>query len=356
MRWFSRLDSYIGRHVLHAMLIVLAILLALFTFLEFINELPNYGRGRFGLYELLRYAVLSLPGRIYELFPPAVLLGSILGLSWLALGSELIAMRAAGVSLMRIVGSAMKTGLLVVAISIALGETLVPVSDTAAQRGRAEAMQVGLHRDVTGLWLRDRASFVNIGEVLPDLTLLNVNIYGFDASAQLRRQTFAKRARFEDPRWRLEDVNESRIGPAGIRTERSASTVWESGITPDVVQIFAVRPESLSTVNLYEYIRHLRRNRQETARYELAFWHKVWLPAAAAVMVLLAVPAVFGQVRGGGMGSRVFWAVVLGLGFSLLSRGFGYLALLYGLPPVMAAFAPILLFFLLALYLLRRVA
>ena len=356
MKWFTRLDRYIGRRVLYAMLIVLAILLALFTFVEFIDELTNYGRGRFGLYALLRYVVLSLPGRIYELFPPAVLLGGVLGLSWLALGSELTAMRAAGVSLLRIVGSAMKTGLVFVAVSIALGETLVPVSDAAAQRGRAEAMEVGLHREVTGLWLRDHTSFVNIGEVLPDSTLLNVNIYGFDAQERLRTQTFAKRARFDDPRWLLEDVSESQIGPTGIRTHRSASAVWDSGITPDVVQIFAVRPESLSTINLYEYIGHLRRNHQETARYELAFWHKVWLPAATAVMVLLAVPAVFGQFRSGGMGSRVFLAILLGLGFSLLSRGFGYLALLYGLPPVVAASAPILLFLLLALYLLRRVA
>ena len=97
MRWFTRLDRYIGRRVLYAMLIVLAILLTLFTFLEFINELTNYGRGRFGFYALLRYVVLGLPGQIYELFPPAVLLGSVLGLSWLALGSELTAMRAAGV-------------------------------------------------------------------------------------------------------------------------------------------------------------------------------------------------------------------------------------------------------------------
>ncbi len=356
MSWFTRLDRYIGRRVLYAMLIVLTILLALFTFLEFIDELANYGRGRYGLYELLRYVVLSLPGRIYELFPPAVLLGGVLGLSGLALGSELTAMRAAGVSLFRIVSSAMKTGLVFVAISIALGETLVPVSDAAAQRGRAEAMQVGLHREVTGLWLRDHASFVNIGEVLPDSTLLNVNIYGFDAQEQLRTQTFAKRARFEDPRWRLEEVSKSHIGPTGIRAQRSASAVWESGITPDVVQIFAVRPESLSTIHLYEYIGHLQRNRQETARYELAFWHKVWLPAATAVMLLLAVPAVFGQFRSSGMGPRVFLAILLGLAFSLLSRGFGYLALLYGLPPVLAASAPILLFLLLALYLLRRVA
>lgn len=356
MTLFSRFDRYIGRHVLVAMLLVFAILLALLIFLELINALRTYGQGSFGLYEVIRYVALTLPRQIYELFPIAVLLGTMLGLSWLALGSELTAMRAAGISLARIAVSAMKAGFLLVVFCIVIGETVVPISDTAAQRGKAEALQWGLYRERTGLWLRDATSFVNIGEILPDLTLLNVNIYRFDRAERLRTQTYARRARFEPPVWRLEDVNESRINDTGVRTHRAQTAIWQADVTPEVVRIFAVRPESLSSIDLYEYIQHLRRNHQETDRYELAFWRKLCLPVSTAVMVLLAVPAVFGQARSGGMGHRVFLGLVLGLTFDILNRGFGYLSLLYGLSPLMSVLAPIVLFLLLALYLLRRVA
>ncbi len=355
MIFFNRFDRYIGRHVLIAMLLVFATLLTLLTFFEVINALRNYGRGSFGLYALVLYVGLTLPRRIYELFPIAVLLGTMLGLSWLALGSELTAMRAAGISLSRIAVSAMKAGLLLVVFGIVIGETVVPIADTAAQRGQAEALHWGLYRERTGLWLRDATSFVNIGEVLPDLTLLNVNIYRFDRAERLRTQTYARAARFQRPVWQLEEVSESRINETGVQTHRAQTATWQAGITPDVVQIFAVRPESLSSVNLYEYLQHLRRNHQETDRYELAFWHKVWLPVSTAVMVLLAVPAVFGQARSGGLGHRVFLGLVLGLTFDIVNRGFGYLCLLYGLSALMAVLTPIGLFLLLALYLFRRV-
>lgn len=351
----NRFDRYISRHVLVAMLLVFATLLTLLTFFEVINALRYYGRGSFGLYTLVLYVGLSLPRRIYELFPIAVLLGTMLGLSWLALGSELTAMRAAGISLSRIALSAMKGGLVLVVFCILIGESVVPIADTAAQRGQAEALHWGLYRERTGLWLRDATNFVNIGEILPDLTLLNVNIYRFNAAQRLRTQTHARVARYEPPDWQLENVSESQISDTGVRTHHAQTATWRAGITPDVVQIFAVRPESLSSLNLYEYIQHLRRNHQETDRYELAFWHKVWLPVTTAVMVLLAVPAVFGQLRSGGMGYRVFLGLVLGLTFDIVNRGFGYLCLLYGLPALMAVLIPIGLFFLLALYLFRRV-
>ena len=355
MTLFNRFDRYIGRHVLVAMLLVFATLLTLLMFFEAINALRNYGRGSYGLYTLVLYVALILPRRVYELFPIAVLLGTMLGLSWLALGSELTAMRAAGISLSRIAASAMKAGLVLVVFCIVIGETVVPITDTAAQQREAEALHRGLYRERTGLWLRDATTFVNVGEILPDLTLLGVNIYRFDGAERLRSQTYAHRARFQPPGWLLEDVSESRISSVGVQTHRVQTATWHTGITPDVVQVFAVRPESLSSVDLYEYIQHLRRNHQETDRYELAFWHKVWLPVTTAVMVLLAVPAVFGQARSGGMGHRVFLGLVLGLTFDIVNRGSGYLCLLYGMPALMAVLAPIGLFLLLALYLFRRV-
>ncbi len=356
MSLISLLDRYIARSILYSTLLVSAILLGLFTFVLFIDELGDVGKGQFDLYALIKYVILSLPRRIYELFPAIALLGVILGLTSLALGSELTAIRAAGVSLLRIIGSVMKIGLVFIIGGVLIGETVVPVSDVWAERGRAEALQAGLHREATGLWLRDGADVVNIGEVLPDLTLLNVNIYHFEPPARLRTHTFADRAHFEDNVWRLTNVNKSTISEDAIRRSRSQDELWQSLVTPDVVRVFAVRPDSLSTLDLYHYIQHLRRNHQDTARYQLAFWNKVLLPAATGVMILLAVPFVFGQMRSGGMGQKVFVGIMIGLVFNGLNRGLGHMGLLYGLPTFLAAVLPVAIFLLLALYLLRRVA
>ena len=140
-----------------------------------------------------------------------------------------------------------------------------------------------------------------------------------------------------------------------VDTQMLDQDYWVSAIKPEVVGIFAVKPEGLPTLQLYRYLKHLRDNHQDTGRYELALWNKFFLPVATIVMVLIAIPFVFLPLRSGRMGSRLFVGVILGLGFTLLQRGFGFFGLVYGLPPLMGAVFPIALFLAAVIYLFHRV-
>ena len=120
--------------------------------------------------------------------------------------------------------------------------------------------------------------------------------------------------------------------------------------------MFLVRPEQLSAMELRRYIDHLTSNAQNTERYELAFWEKVSSPLAIIVMVLLGIPFVFRHVRSGGIGGTLFVGMLLGLTFYAVAKGFGFLVLIYGIPPLAGAFVPLLVFLVLALAMLRKVA
>jgi lipopolysaccharide export system permease protein len=351
------LDRHIGRAIAFSTLLVLGVLLSLFTFITFVEAIGDLGKANFGLAEVLKYVLLSLPRDAYELFPMTALLGATLGLSSLAVGSELIVMRAAGVSLLRIVGSVMKVGAVLILIAVVVGEVVAPVTEDLAQRGRAAALQRSVaQQSDRGLWLRDGSAFVHVGEVLPDLSLLRVTIYQFDDNARLRSQTFAQSGRYEQQRWRLDDVRQSWIADDKVHSRRLASDYLSSVLTPEILGVFAVKPEGLSAWHLFRYIQHLERSKQDTSRYRLALWHKIMLPLSTGVMVVLAIPFVFGQLRSGGLGSRVLVGIVLGLAFYLINRAFGYFGLLHGLPPAFGALLPPTLFFALALVMLRRVA
>lgn len=348
------LDRHIGRSLLLATLLVIGVLLALFVFISVVDVLPDYGKGSFGAYELLRYVVLSQPRKLYEAFPVAVLVGTLLGLSTLALNAELTAMRAAGVSKARIVTAAMKTGLLLMAVAIAMGEYVVPVAETQAQTGRARALATGFQQKSSGLWLRDGTSFVSLGEVLPDLSLLRVSIYQFTEDRRLLRHTEAERAVYEEGRWRLENVRRSGFREEHVEASVVSAEDWMARLTPAVVAVYTVKPEALSVAQLVAYVRHLEQNGQETARYRLTLWQKVFMPVATAIMVLLAAPFVFREVRSGGLAQRVFVGVMIGLAFVVLHRSAGYLGVIYGLPPILGAALPLVLFLVLAGALLRR--
>lgn len=364
----SILDRYIGRRLLVGAGVVAGVLVSLLTLVVLIDGLRDFGRGEFGLAELVEYVIFSQPRRLYEVFPVVALVGSLMGLSSLAVHSELIALRAAGISVGRIVGAALKTGLLLAVAVAVLGEVVVPGAESRALEGRAKALATGLQTRQSGLWLRDGHSFVNLGEVLPNRTLLRVTLYDFRDVSQpcsngsgkcisdrrLQAMIYAERATLDRHQWQLERVRISRLTDSGVKTETQDSLIWPSKLTPSVIAAFAVQSEALSLVQLHQYIKHLARHGQETGRYWLAFWQRLMLPLAVAVMVLLATPFVFRHARSGGTAGRLFLGVLLGLGFLMANRSFGYLGLIYGVPPWLGAMLPIVVFFLLALWLLRR--
>ena len=351
------LDRLIARHVLYGTLLVLNVLVALAVFFILIDGLKDYGKASFGAFALVKYVILKQPQQVYELSPIAALIGAMMGLSTLALNSELTAMRAAGVSVARIVGATMKIGFVFAAVIFLVGEYVVPASENLAQTGRAKALSQALQQKSSGIWLRSGASFVNIGEVLPDLSLLRMNIYDFDKYAHLRIQTSARHAAHDGDKWRLEDVSESVIvGKEAVQTRRAAKDEWRSALTPEVVSVFAIRPESLSIQQLHYYIGHLHQNNQDTRNFRLAFWQKIFMPLATLIMMLLATPFVFRQIRSGGLSQRVFIGIMLGLVFIIFHKSLGYFGALYALPPVAASLLPIAVFFALALFLLRRAA
>lgn len=357
----SILERHLGRVILHYTALSMIALVGLFLFVHLLDQLGDLGKGDYGLVEMARYLALTIPRNIYELFPMAALLGAILGLSFLANDSELIVMRASGVSVWQITLAAVKVGALLAIVAMLIGELVAPRSEAQAQRGRAEALHQRIAQQTdSGLWMRDGDTYFNAADVLPDLTPRNISLFEFNAapkSASLRALTSAVRGEFVNGEWLLYDVKRSVFDAHGNATaKRHAVLPWASGITPQILAVFLLQPEQLSLSQLRHYIRHLRANRQHAATYQLAFWNRVVLPLSAAVMVVLAIPFVFVNLRAGNLGRSLFIGIMLGLGFYAASKGFGYFALAYGLTPLLGAVAPPLLFLLGALGMLRRVA
>ena len=153
------IDRHLRKAILSQFILVLSVLMSLFIFITFIDELSNINRGNYNLLKIIQFVLLSVPKILYEVFPIAALIGAILGLSNLAKDSELIVMRSVGVSVARIVISAIKVGLILGLIAIILGEVIAPISETKALRVRAEAIQSSVkQKSDFGLWMRDETS------------------------------------------------------------------------------------------------------------------------------------------------------------------------------------------------------
>jgi lipopolysaccharide export system permease protein len=132
--------------------------------------------------------------------------------------------------------------------------------------------------------------------------------------------------------------------PQGPRTESHAALEWHSRVTPDMLDALIVRPERMSAWALHKYTEHLAGNKQKTERYEIAMWKKVFYPAAALVMMALALPFAYMHARAGMVGLKVFLGIMLGIFFHMLNSLFAHIGLLQNWPPLSAAVVPSLAF------------
>lgn len=350
------LDRYLAKAVTAGTLIALLVLASLDIFFAFIGEMEEVGKGDYTWLEAFLHVGLTVPRRLYELFPMSVLLGSLLSLGALAGNSELVAMRAAGVPVAGIIRSVLKVGLLLMFGAVLLGELLAPVTEQKAQnlRTAAHAGRVAL-KSKDGLWARDGNRFLNVEVVLPDMRLLGIHVFTLNKELRLQEAVFAESAEFLNEQWLLRNVRYSRFTPEGIATEHVPDERWERLISPSLLNVIVVKPEQMSAWVLAKYVRYLQKNNLDSRRYELAFWVRFTTPLSSLVMLLLAIPFVFGSLRSGSTGQRLFVGILIGIGFYILNRMMSHLGLIYGLSPFLSATLPLFSVLGLSLLALRRI-
>jgi lipopolysaccharide export system permease protein len=350
------LDRYLGWAVISGTLATLAVLMPLLGFFILADEMDQVGQNNYQFIDALLFVTLSLPRYAYQIFPIATLIGALVGLGALASHSELVAMRAAGVAISRIVYAALKAGALLAAIAVGVGEGVAPVSEQKALEWRSEAQsgQVTL-KTPFGFWARDGDAYINILEILPGTNLRDIYIYELEGERGLTRATHAEAARYVNGRWILEGISRSRVSEQGVEVSTAPFTDWESLLDPALLNVVIVEPHVLPVSALLRYVRFMRVNGQDAGAYEVAMWGKIVHPFLILAMIFLSVPILFGSARSTGIGQRIFFGVLVGIGFYLVSRTFSYLALLYGMSAWLAAITPPLLFLGGALWVLRRV-
>jgi lipopolysaccharide export system permease protein len=289
------------------------------------------------------------------MFPMIALLGTIISLGMLAGNSELIAMRAAGISLTRITFSVLKTGIILAAIIIALGEFVAPKAVQYAKLQRVSAMneKITLNTDY-GLWARDGANYIHIRRVENDGRLIGINIYIYAGDQRLVETISSPFAEYVKDHWVLYEAVKREISTDRIKQEFIATLRWETLLKPEVVNVVSVTPENLSIVKLKGYIDYLKSNGLNSKEYELSFWSKLIAPLTIAGMIILAIPFVFGSLRNVGAGQRILVGFLLGLGFYIVNDLVGKAGVIYLDYPWIAAVMPTLIILIIGTVLLKR--
>ena len=361
------------RDIVWSVVFVAIAFLSLFYFIDFVDELENVGRNGYTLGHAVLHGLLAVPGHFYELFPIAVLIGTIYAMARLAQSSEFTILRTAGLGPVRALGLLAVPGLLFAALTLLVGDYLMPITAREAVSLKAGA-RGGVPYGGAGAWLKERRAAtggdpgtersisINVSATGSGLQLLGIRIFEFDNEGRLRTQIEARSGRvLGQGVWQLREVQRSDWPQPASRVAASSATPvaaasaaapvsvqlsslpeldWPSSLDIGVVAAALLPVQTMTTLDLWRYTSHLADQDQAVQQYEIQFWKKALYPLACVVMVALALPFAYLHARAGGVSYKVFGGIMLGISFVLLNNASGHLGLLRQWTPWLAAAAP----------------
>lgn len=321
-------DALVGRAVLGAVVGVWAVILGLDMVFALMNDFDRIGQGDYGAGTAVLALVLTLPRRLYDLFPYAAVIGALLGLGALSATSELTALRAAGLSRQRIAGSAMAVLMVLTLLMVISAETIGPGGEREARALTTRAVSRNLiAAKWSGIWAREGDTFINArqgtlgaGGVGDRVELGDLRLFEFSPEGRLLSLAHAQRAIHEAGVWTLFDVRRTVLGINSAVAELHDRERWSSALDGNSLAASVATPRYLPTAELRRSIVAMRHNGLNPRPFEEAFWARIFFPLNVLALCLAAMPFAFGQLRSGGLGKRVFSGIVFGLGYFMLDR------------------------------------
>jgi lipopolysaccharide export system permease protein len=340
------LNRYIATQLTYMVGIASLLLMSIDLFFMLVNELRFIGHGAYDMGDAFAMILLAIPQKIYQWFPFALLLGTLLSLNQMSNNNELTAFRAHRFSLRHIVLALLKTGLVLSAFAFVLGEFVAPAFDRVGQNHRAVLLTGGQAlATAQGTWMRDGKDYIHVRNMKVDGTLEGVTQYHFDEAFDLVEASHAQFAVYESGVWQLSNIQSTHLSADHIETQFQESAQWPTTMSPDTLRVASIKYlDQLSIQGLWESIRYRGLNSLDAKPYWLAFWKKITQPLSCLIMILVAVPFVFGSLRSATTGLRLLLGIAVGLFYHTLNAFFGPFTLLYGLPPFIGAVFPMLVF------------
>ena len=343
------ITKYILKKCFMNTVMILGAFVLLFSIFSILGQLGDVGKGSFTTVAMLIYIAILIPNYVYLLIPLAILIGVMITMLGLVNYSEYAIIRTSGVSLRRITLILLSFGVVFSIITFALGELVAPYANHYAQVYKKikthELLEAQLH---SGIWTKDQDdSFVNIKQIMPDNTILGVNILRYNDKLELQSYINAESGKFNDDEkvWVLHNLHIFDYTHQNIVKTDVLNYKWKTSIEPSYFNVLVIAPEDMSALTLIEYMHHLQENKQSIQRYEIAFWGKLLYPIACISMSLIALAFTPNNRRNINLGAKLFAGILIGVAFFFITKLIGFMALLFHWNAILSALLPTVVLF-----------
>ncbi len=336
------LSRHIFKEFISLVIGVLIGILVVYLCVEFLQRADKLIKYHATLSQIGKYFLYSVPGMVSLSLPMAALIAALLSLGNLSRYNEIIAMRASGVSLVKIVSPLLAGGLLISGLGFLNNEFVMPVYTSRASYIRKVEIEKSQQRVMfqqSKLWLRGpENSIVNIELVSPNRTeMLGLNIYKLNPDYSVRERIKAGRLAWENGAWRLKNSRTFTQVDDVVLSRPSDNEVFNIVENPDDLGMIVKNSEEMNFSEMWNYVKRLKSSGYKAATYEVDLHTKLAYPLASLLMVMISIPFGVLKVRSGGTGKGIALAIAIAFFYWLLMSVGASFGRSGALPPAISA-------------------
>jgi lipopolysaccharide export system permease protein len=338
---------------------VLIGIIVVYLCIEFLQKADRLIKYRATIVQVTKYFLYSIPGMISMSLPMATLIAAVISLGNLSRHNEIIAMRASGLSLAKIIAPMLAGGLLISLIGFMNNEIIMPMYSARANYIRnveIEKKQQRVMFQQHKLWLKGPDnSIANIELVAPNRReMLGLNVYKLTPDYSVRERIKAGSLVWENGAWRLRNSRTFTNSGDGVISRQSDGEIFNIVENPDDLGMIVKNSEEMNFTEMWDYVKRLKNSGYKAVTYEVDLHSKLAFPLSSLLMVMIAIPFSIHKVRGGGAATGFAFAVMIAFFYWMLASVGASLGHSGALAPAIAAWFANIFFAVAAVIVLLR--
>mgnify|MGYP003299485043 FL=1 len=327
--------------------LAITVLLGINLLLVFIAELKNIGSHQYTISVLFNYVIYLIPQNILDIFPYALLIGSMISFGSMAYHSEFVAINSHGIGIKKVIYLIIFQTFIISAMLTIIINLIAPKYSNEAQSLKNISLNKALSDK--SLWFKSNNYIVNINKIITDKRLENIVIYNI-RDGSLTSVISAEKG-FYNQQWTLKNVEIHDTNLNKVSTEESYFLKSDDFVPSEILKSQFNKKRYISIQDLYRNINYHNTAGIPYENHKVIFWKKVLLPFSCCIIVFIGLPFLFTRMRSTNQSQRLIFGVLFGITYFVLTSIITNLSLIIGIPALASVLISMVLFIAIGIYL-----
>ena len=327
--------------------LAITVLLGINLLLVFIAELKNIGSHQYTISVLFNYVIYLIPQNILDIFPYALLIGSMISFGSMAYHSEFVAINSHGIGIKKVIYLIIFQTFIISAMLTIIINLIAPKYSNEAQSLKNISLNKALSDK--SLWFKSSNYIVNINKIITDKRLENIVIYNI-RDGSLTSVISAEKG-FYNQQWTLKNVEIHDTNLNKVSTEESYFLKSDDFVPSEILKSQFNKKRYISIQDLYRNINYHNTAGIPYENHKVIFWKKVLLPFSCCIIVFIGLPFLFTRMRSTNQSQRLIFGVLFGITYFVLTSIITNLSLIIGIPALASVLISMVLFIAIGIYL-----